>query len=165
MRESRAQARPATVIERSTTIDAPIESVFEFVADARNDPLWCPRVVWCEQREGERPGLGARYEAFHRPTFQRRHHRWIDVVEFAPPERMVSTQEDEIALFTITYSLEPAASGTRLTQRDEIAWKIQRVFVPFGRRVVRRHIGDQLESLKRLLESRTAAPLAAEPAL
>jgi hypothetical protein len=143
----------STVLEHSLVIDAPMEAVFSFVGDPRNDSHWCPRVVWCQQRIGHEPGLGARYEAFHRPTFQRAHRRWIDVVDFAPPMRMRSRQEDKIAVFSIDYLLEPTAEGTQLTQRDEIAWKIPRLHLPIAKRIVGKHMGDQLATLKRLLES------------
>jgi hypothetical protein len=142
-----------TVLEHSLVVDAPMEAVFSFIGNPRNDSDWCPRVVWCEQRVGGEPGPGARYEALHRPTFQKSHSRWIDVVEFTPPTRMRSRQEDDIAVFTIDYLLEPTVTGTRLTQRDEIAWKIPRLHHPIARRIVRRHMGDQLATLKRLLES------------
>jgi len=65
---------------------------------------------------------------------------------------MVSVQEDEVARFTISYLLEPTATGTRLTQRDEIDWRIARPARLVGRWIVNRHMGGQLRSLKRLLE-------------
>jgi hypothetical protein len=148
---------PATTFEYALDIARPIEEVFAFVADSRNDPRWCPRVVTCEQVEGEGPQLGARYEAFHRPSLQRPHLRRIHVQEFDHPRLIRSRQEDNVAVFTITYQLEPAGTGTRLAQRDEIEWRIPRRYVPLAKRIVRRHIGDQLENLKRLLE-REAEP-------
>jgi uncharacterized protein YndB with AHSA1/START domain len=139
-------------IEGSEKIDRPIEAVFGFVGDPRNDPRWCPRVVWCEQREGSGPGPGARYEAFHRPSFQRPHPRWIEIVTFERPHRIVTTQRDAIADFTITYLLQSETRGTRLTQIDEIDWKLARPIQPIAIRIVRRHIGEQFATLKRLLE-------------
>ena len=134
-------------------IERPVEEVFEFVADARNDPRWCPRVLSCEQVEGDGPAAGARFEALHRPTLRRRHIRSIETVEFDPPRRIVWRQTDEVGAFTITYELDTSADGTRLVQRDEIDWRIARPFVPLGSRIVRRHMRDQLATLKRVLES------------
>jgi hypothetical protein len=145
-------SRARSVFEETVDIEAPVDSVFEVVADPRNDPRWCPRVVWCEQREGTGPGNGARYEAFHRPTLQRPHRRWIDVVSFEARKRMRSIQEDEVAVFDITYRLTSTSRGTRLTQRDEIEWKVPRLFQPIAKRIVRRHMGDQLGTLKALIE-------------
>lgn len=145
-----------TTIEHAVEIELPIEPVFDFVADSRNDPRWCPRVVSCDQLEGEGPGPGARYDAFHRPSLQRPHHRRIDVDEFDRPRRIRTLQEDDIALFTITYDLERVPRGTLLKQRDEIEWKIPRAYLPIAKRIVRRHIRDQLDGLKRLLETSPA---------
>jgi len=68
--------------------------------------------------------------------------------------RIRTRQEDNIAIFTIDYLLAPTSSGgTRLTQRDEICWKGTPVHRVVGTRIIRRHMRDQLESLKRLLET------------
>ena len=152
--------RSSTVMEHSIEIRAPVESVFWFVADPRNDTAWCPRVDWCAQREGDAPGPGARYEARHRPTFMHPHSRWIRIEDFDPPRHVRSTQEDDIALFWIDYLLEPAAGATWLTQRDQIAWKIPRLHLPIAKRIVRKHMGDQLKALKHLLEADGRASIA-----
>jgi uncharacterized protein YndB with AHSA1/START domain len=141
-----------TEMSHRIEIGVPIETVFDFVANPENDPLWCPRVIWCRRREGAGVVPGARYEALHSPTLQRRHSRWIELLEVEAPRRVVTLQRDNVGAFTIAYELEPAGAGTSLTQRDEIDWKVPRAFVPVGRRIVRRHLGDQLSNLKRLLE-------------
>lgn len=139
--------------EHAVEIDRPIDEVFAFVADPRNDPRWCPRVTWCEQRVGDGVAAGARFEALHSPTMQRTHSRWIDIVAADPPRTVVTRQEDEIGVFTITYTVERAgAAGTRVTQRDDIDWKVARLARPVARLIVRRHMADQLRRLKRLLE-------------
>ena len=150
-------------LERSVEIERPPEEVFAFIADARNDPRWCGTVATCEQRAGDGPGPGARYEARHKPTpFHRVMPRSIEVLEYAPPRALRSRQEDANGVFDITYEVEPTARGARLTQRDEIDWSVPG---PVGRMAerlfVRRHIGEQMGALKRLLESAvTREPLA-----
>ncbi|HEX8648073.1 MAG TPA: SRPBCC family protein [Thermoleophilaceae bacterium] len=141
-----------TRLEGDIEIRRPLEEVFRFVADPRNDPSWCPRVEWCEQREGDGPAAGARYEAMHRPSgYPRKHIRRIEVLEYDPPHRIRWRQEDQIGVFDITYTLEPAGDGTRLLQIDEIEWKLP-LAGPFGKRIVGRHIGEQQQDLKRVLE-------------
>jgi len=49
-----------TFLEHTVEIDRPLDEVFMFVADSRNDPQWCPRVTRCEQRRGDGPVAGAR---------------------------------------------------------------------------------------------------------
>lgn len=142
-------------IERSVEIGRPPEEVFAFVADPRNDPRWCATVVGCEQLAGTGPGPGARYEARHKPTpFHRVMPRSIEVVEYALPRMMRSRQEDANGVFDITYVVAPSAHGARLTQRDQIEWKVPRPVAWIAERVfVRRHIGEQMADLKRLLEA------------
>jgi uncharacterized protein YndB with AHSA1/START domain len=143
-------------IERSIEIARPPEEVFAFVADARNDPRWCSTVVSCEQLAGDGPGTGARYEARHKPTpVHRVMPRSIEVVEYAPPRLMRWRQEDSNGVFLIAYEVEPVAAGARLTQRDTIEWKVPGPVASVAERLfVRRHIGEQMADLKRLLEAR-----------
>jgi uncharacterized protein YndB with AHSA1/START domain len=143
-------------VERSIEIARPPEEVFAFLADATNDPRWCASVVACEQRQGDGPGTDARYVARHKPTpFHRVMSRKIEVVEHAPPRLLRWRQEDSNGVFHIAYELEPSAVGTRFTQRDRIEWKVPRAVGRFAERLfVRRHIGEQMVDLKRLLEER-----------
>ncbi|HEX8207628.1 MAG TPA: SRPBCC family protein [Solirubrobacteraceae bacterium] len=141
-----------TALDYSIEIARPVEDVFDFVADPRNDARWCPRVQDCEQVEGDRPAVGARYAVRHNPTLQRPHLRRIEIVGCDRPSRIVSVQEDRVGRFTIAYELEPVAGGTRITQRDEIEWRVGRLAKPIGTRIVKRHMAAQLRNLKRLLE-------------
>lgn len=143
-------------IERSIEIARAPEEVFAFLADARNDPRWCATVVGCEQETGEGPGADARYLARHKPTpFHRVMPRSLGVVEYAPPRLLRWRQEDANGVFHITYEVEPAGEGARFTQRDTIEWKVPRAAGRLAERLfVRRHIGEQMADLKRLLEER-----------
>ena len=142
-------------VEHSVEIARPPEEVFSYLADARNDPRWCATVVACEQRAGEGPGPSARYEARHKPTpFHRVMSRAIEVVEYEAPRLMRSRQEDANGLFHITYVVEATPHGARFTQRDSIDWKVPGPVGRLAERLfVRRHIGEQMEELKRLLEA------------
>jgi uncharacterized protein YndB with AHSA1/START domain len=141
-------------VERSVEIARPPEEVFAFLADARNDPRWCGTVVACEQRAGEGPAPGARYEARHKPTpFHGTMPRAIEIVEYEAPRLLRWRQEDGNGVFHITYEVEPSAGGARFTQRDSIDWKVPRTVGRLAERLfVRRHIGEQMAALKRQLE-------------
>jgi uncharacterized protein YndB with AHSA1/START domain len=143
-------------VERSIEIARPPGEVFAFLADARNDPRWCASVVACEQQAGEGPGPDARYLARHKPTpFHRVMPRSIEVVEYAPPRLLRWRQEDGNGVFHIAYEIEPVGEGARFTQRDRIEWKVPGVAGRLAERLfVRRHIGAQMEEVKRLLENR-----------
>jgi hypothetical protein len=75
----------------------------------------------------------------------------VTVEEFDPPRRLRFREEDDDGVFSVTYDLELVGKATRLTQRDQIDWRIARFQVP-ARRMVSRDIGNQFSVLKRLLE-------------
>ena len=77
----------------------------------------------------------------------------VTVEEFEPPRRMRLRQKDDDGVFDVTYELEATAAGTRLTQRDEIEWRIPRFQLPIARYMVSRDVERQLATLRRLLES------------
>lgn len=141
-------------IENQVEIERPVEEVFAFVSDAANDPEWCSRVISIEQTAGDGPGPGARYDCKHRPTIAPPIIREISVEEWRPPELVRWRQEDSNGVFSITYTLGSTPTGTRLTQTDEIEWKVPRIAQPFAKRTVRRHMRKQMGDLKQLLESR-----------
>jgi uncharacterized protein YndB with AHSA1/START domain len=143
-------------VVRSIEIARPPEEVFAFLADARNDPRWCASVVACEQRAAAEPGPGASYLAHHKPTpFHPVMSRSIEVVEYEPPRLLRWRQEDGNGVFHIVYEVEPAGEGARFTQRDRIEWKVPGLVGRLAERLfVRRHIGEQMTDLKRLLEER-----------
>jgi uncharacterized protein YndB with AHSA1/START domain len=141
-------------IEKTITIARPVEEVWEFVVDARNDPQWCEKVVSVEQLAGDGPGRDARYRVMHSPRpFKPAVELTMDVVEFDPPHRLRWREEDADAVFDVLYELESTASGTRIKQVDDIDWKIGKAALPIARLMVSRDIGRQFRSLKRLLES------------
>jgi uncharacterized protein YndB with AHSA1/START domain len=141
-------------IERSISIAAPPERVWDFIADAGNDPRWCHKVESVEQLEGHGPGPGARYRVQHRPKPLRGPVELsMEAVEFDPPRRLRWREEDDDAVFHVVYELEPEAGGCRITQIDHIDWKIRKLTQPIGRLMVGRDLSRQLAALKRLLEA------------
>lgn len=141
-------------IAGSVLIRRPVEEVFEFVADALNDPAWCERVHWCRQVEGDSPVVGARYEAEHHPSgYPWAHLRHIEVVDLVRPTLVRWLQADRLGEFDIAYELRAVEGGTELRQHDRIRWRLPGMGL-VGRRIVQRHVGEQHEELKKLLEAR-----------
>ena len=141
-------------LEKAIVIARPAEAVWIFIADGRNDPQWCDKVVSVEQVAGDGPGRDARYRVIHRPVrLKKPKELAVTVEEFEPPRRMRLRQKDDDGVFDVTYELEATAAGTRLTQRDEIEWRIPRFQLPIARYMVSRDVQRQLATLRRLLES------------
>ncbi len=144
-------------ITATTEVDRPVEDVFAFVADSRNDPLWCRTVLECEQTHGDGPGPGARYRAVHKPGPKASELR-IEALEYDAPRRIKWRQVDDAGTFVVTFDLEPIGPGsTRLTQTDETSWNgVFRVLSPLLHRVVRKTLPKQFEALRAHLEPATA---------
>jgi uncharacterized protein YndB with AHSA1/START domain len=141
-------------IEKTVVIERSLDDVWQHIADARNDPHWCEKVVSVEQLTGDGPGPDASYRVVHRPVrLKKPKELEVTVEEFDPPHRMRVREEDDDGVFNVTYDLEPAGEATRLTQRDQIEWKIPKFQRPIARRMVSRDIESQFSALKRALES------------
>jgi uncharacterized protein YndB with AHSA1/START domain len=141
-------------IEQTVQIDRPVDDVWEFIADARNDPRWCDKVESVEQVAGKGPGSQARYRALHRPIrLKKPKELAVTIEEYEPPRRLRLREEDGDAVFHVTYELEEARDGTSLTQKDEIEWKIPLPARPIGGVMVSRDVRRQFAALKRLLEA------------
>ena len=92
-------------IEKTVTIACPTEQVWEFVADARNDPRWCEKVVSVDQIAGDGPGPTARYRVMHRPRPRKPPTELtMEVVEFEPPRSLRWREEDADAVFNVRQS-------------------------------------------------------------
>jgi uncharacterized protein YndB with AHSA1/START domain len=147
-------------IERTILIARPLEEVWEYIADLRNDPQWCEKVVSVKQLGGDGPGPNTSYRVVHRPVrLKQCKELAVTVEEFEPPRRMRMREENGEGVFSVTYGLEQShdqersGEATRLTQRDRIEWKVPRLQVPIARRMVGRDIENQLLTLKSLLEA------------
>lgn len=69
------------------TIDRPVATVFDFVADERNEPKYNPEMVRSELVAGEPIGVGTRFAAVHtgrRGPFG----MTIDLTEYHRPRRL-----------------------------------------------------------------------------
>lgn len=141
-------------IERTTLITAPLETVFTFVADPLNDPLWCPKVQRVEQLEGDGPRPGARYRVIHRPipVLAPREMAYT-LMTWDPPSRIEWHEDDGHDTIKVTYTLEVAGTQTRFTQTDEAALGAPRVLHPFMRAGIGHDVAGQLRRLRRHLEA------------
>jgi uncharacterized membrane protein len=141
-------------IASSVEIERPVAEVFAFVADARNDPRWCPKVVSVDLVGGGRPGPGARYAVVHRPVPLRPAREMaMSCVGWAPPERVEWHEDDGTDVFRVTYELEDLGGRTRVTQRSDAEIGAPRVLRPLFRAGIGRDVQGQLRRLKRLLEA------------
>ena len=148
----------ATIAERyETPVLACVsssEAVFDFVADARNDPHWCPKVLSTDQAEGDRPAPGARYAVVHKPLPGRPPRQMTMVCRgFERPERIEWHEDDGKDSFTVVYTLQDLGGSTRFTQRSIATLSTPRLLAPLMRHGIGRDIAHQLKRLKQRLET------------
>lgn len=138
-------------LEKSIFIARPLEEVFEFVSDPRNDPIWCPKVKSVEPLDPHGPG--ARFLVVHRPIPlrppRRMHHT---LLAWDPPNRIEWHEDDGHDRITVTYTLEPEDGSTRFTQRDDAELGAPRLLHPMMRAGIGADIASQLRRLRRHLE-------------
>jgi uncharacterized protein YndB with AHSA1/START domain len=137
-------------IEREIEIARPVEEVFDFVADARNDVRWCRKVQSVERVADDR------YAVVHKPVPGRPARRMEMTRVGSDPPRSLSWREDDgTDVFRVEYSLSPVRDGraTRFVQRSEPSiGAVPRFLHPLWRRGIARDVQRQLRDLKRLLE-------------
>ena len=136
------------IVEREIEIARPVDEVYAFVADARNDVRWCHKVQSVARVDDDR------YEVVHKPVPLRPARR-MDMrrVRSEPPRLIEWLEDDGHDVFRVTYELEPTSAGTRFRQRSDADVAVPRPLQPLFRRGIGRDVARQLRQLKALLEA------------
>jgi menaquinone-dependent protoporphyrinogen oxidase len=142
-------------VEGEITIQRPVEEVFDFVADERNEPRYNPRMLDAQLISGVPIGLGTRFHAEIK-TMRQPMAMTIEFTGFERPRRLASATHSSMMDTVGALTLEPADGGTRMRW----SWDVQpRGFLRLMPWVVgfvgRRQERDIWGSLKRMLESET----------
>lgn len=143
------------LIEREIEIERPVEAVFDFVVDSRNDPRWCSKVQSVELLAGDGPGPGARYRVIHRPI-PLRPARTLEVRCLAAdrPGRIEWHEDDGVDTFDVVYEIEAAGPRrTRIRQRSDAELGTSRLMRPVIKWGIGADLKRQLRALKTVLES------------
>ena len=136
-------------VEETVEIDRSPDDVWAFVADHRNDPLWCKKV------KSVQAAGASRWTVMHKPVRLRPPMSLaLEQREADPPRFLKLREEDESSVFDVTYRLHGGELGTRFTQVSEFEWKkLPRFLHKTFERGVRRDVRAQLRDLKRVLEA------------
>jgi uncharacterized protein YndB with AHSA1/START domain len=133
--------------ETTITIRRSPQDVFAFLADPRNDPLWCTRVRCVE------PAGNGEYRVLHKPLRiqPKPYELRMRLLDSDPPHRLRWEETDRDGTLVVDYVLSPAPDGTRFTQRTDLSGLRARVRV-LARFTIARHIAEQARALKEHLE-------------
>ena len=142
-----------TRITGEIVIDAPVDVVFDFVADQRNEPAYNPHMVRSAKVTPGPVGKGTQFRSAVRSR-GRLAEMAIEYTGFQRPSRLASTTTMAQAEFSGTLTFEPAGAGTRLrwSWDARFTWPL-RLLAPVLARVGRRQERATWAGLKRYLES------------
>ena len=142
-----------TKVATSVTIDRPVDDVWSFTIDPRNDPIWQTNVIEVG-RGGDRP-LEAGSEVEETFTFLgRKFPVTLVVTEHDPPLRSAVKVIGAPVAGRGSYELEPHDGGTRFTMTfDAEAHRLFKLAEPVFARLLRRDLAACCERLKVLLEA------------
>ena len=131
-------------------IGAPIERVFDYVADARNEPEWLPGAREVEKVTEGAIASGARFEG----TYARAGRVTIELVAFDRPERLTLRGRSKIVAFDDTVTLSDRGGLTKLVARLTAEPRgLMRLVAPLMGRTMRRQFEENWIHLKSALES------------
>jgi hypothetical protein len=136
----------------SEIIRAPRHWVAGFVIDHRNDTKWIGGIFESELVRGGTLGVGS--DVRRVASFLGRRIEYVNRVETLEPERRLVMRSVRSPFpMAVTYLFEDATGGTRTSVRVQgEPTAVYRAAGPLLARQVRRSVGEDLATLKRLLE-------------
>jgi hypothetical protein len=109
----------------SVSIPADADTVFDFVSDTRNDPVWCPNVTGVTQISGEGVVVGAFFRFQQAVEMRgRKLESEVDVEIVDLDERSVRWRvEDKFQVRDVQVRVAPDGEGSRITQTTTATFK------------------------------------------
>jgi hypothetical protein len=118
--KSASRSRTCAHIEGEIIIQRPVEEVFDFVADERNEPRYNRRMVRAEKVSPGAIGLGARFRA-ELETMGRTMPMTIEFTGYERPRRLASITRSTMMTTDGALSFGPVAGGTLM----QWSWDVQ----------------------------------------
>jgi uncharacterized protein YndB with AHSA1/START domain len=100
-------------IDGEIVIDRPVDVVFDYVADQRNEPQYNPQMVRAEKVTTGPIGIGTSFRSVV-ASRGRTAEMLIEITGYDRPRRLASTTTMQQAEISYTLTFEPANSGTRM---------------------------------------------------
>jgi uncharacterized protein YndB with AHSA1/START domain len=144
-------------IDGEIVINRPVEEVFDFEADERNEPRYNPRMLRVEKLSPGPVGLGSRFRAEMR-TRPRPMEMTTEFTGYERPRRLASTTRMSRMDIRGTLSFDPVPGGTRMRW----SWELEphgllKLMTPLASPIGARGERAIWTSLKRLLEAQEAS--------
>jgi len=146
-------------VEGQIIIHRPVDEVFDFVADERNEPRYNPQMRRAEQTSAGPIGVGTTFRAestsLGRPVVMT-----IAFTDYERPRRLTSSTHLSNMDIQGTLTFDPVAEGTRMRW----SWELEpqgmlKLMTPVVALIGRRQERAIWTDLNRYLEARAATPL------
>jgi uncharacterized membrane protein len=142
-----------TRIERSITIDRPVEEVFEFTHDLTKNPLWQTTLVDIEPQFDGQMRVGSQWREV-RKFIGKRIETVLELTEYDANARSAVRMVSGPVPLNGIYEYEPVNGGTRFTVTGELdAHGFFKLAEPVFARITGRELESNLGHLKDLLEA------------
>lgn len=140
-------------VEGEIVINRPMQEVFDFVADERNEPRYNPKMRHAEKISDEPIGVGTRFRA-ETASMGRTVEMVIEFTAFERPRRIEETVHMSSMDLQGALTFDPVAGGTLMRWK----WDLEprgglRLMTPMITRMGRRNEQTIWGSLKRVLET------------
>ncbi len=140
----------------STTILAPVDAVFDLIADPVNYTRAVPQITKVEFLTEQRSGVGTRFRET-REMGSREAATELEVIEYVKNERvrMVSDAGGTIwdSVFTVTPTGDGGATELQLVMEARPYRLLARVVVPLTKRIVAKAVTGDMDAVKAYLEN------------
>jgi len=139
-------------IRDSVTVRAPRAEAFAFITDQAHVADWNDHVLRAEVVGGGPIEVGAHLRQ-HRKRNNREFTLDFEVIEHDPPSRHVVSGSVFGVATTITFLIDPAEGGSRITMDADVAGRgVTRLIAPIVTREMRKSIVTSLAQLQRILD-------------
>ncbi len=140
-------------IQGATVIARPVDEVFDFVADERNEPTYNPKMLQAEKLTPGPIGEGTQWEAIVEAR-GRAFDMMLETTEYVRPSRLGSATAMANADIRGVLTFEPAPGGTRMAWSWELRPRgVAKLLAPLIARAGRRQEEEVWAALKRHLEA------------
>jgi uncharacterized protein YndB with AHSA1/START domain len=138
--------------ELHTVVARPVEEVFDFLADIRNETRWNPRVIRIDQTSSGPIGVGATFEGRYQGLGTLQTH----LVEYERPTRLSFRSTGPRMGISGTFILAPIGTGTSIALRANLEPRgVFKLLAPLMGPVIQRQNRAAAFRLKQALEARS----------
>jgi uncharacterized protein YndB with AHSA1/START domain len=146
--------------QRETVINRPVEEVFDFVTDARNEPRYNPRILNVEKPTPGPIGPSTHFVLVSK-AMGRRMAVEYEITAYERPRRMTSRTIQGLPLMDVesAETFEAVGGGTRMRW----VWEVKprgaagRLMTPILARMLGRRLERAFTNIKRVLEGEAAS--------